>query len=583
MIWLGDFNRHHPLWESERNSHLLKAPDLRKAQPLIDLIADHSMFMPLPKDLPTLQALNTKNWTRVDNVFCTDHTAELFAICKTDPDKRGPLTDHVPIISEIELAVQETVDAPAFNFRDVKWEEFSDHLKAELQTIDANEPITADNFQQTADLLMSKIHNTIQIHVPKSRPSPHSKRWWTKELTDLKSGLATLARNSYQLRDQTHHPAHEQFRKARNHYANMIKKTKKQHWIDWLEDISGDEIWIANRYISTINSAGTNTRIPSLKCNTPQNGSFIAATNDDKSTILANSFFPPPPANSSVPTGCNYPEPVRNKRIITEDALIHAIARLSPYKAPGPDGICNVVLRECVDVLAPHLLRLFQATFDLNVFYPPWREFTTVVLRKPGKPDYTIPKAYRPIALLNTTYKLLSSIVANHLSEVLEKHNLIPPTHFGGRPGRSTTDSLHLLEATIKHAWRNHQVVSVLFLDIEGAFPNAVNDRLIHNMRSRKIPENIISFTRLALANRQTKMKFDGYLSNDWIPINNGIGQGDPLSMVLYIIYNADLLEISNGREKTERAQAFVDDTMLMAIISKPAFLTFAPSRCPSS
>jgi hypothetical protein len=76
--------------------------------------------------------------------------------------------DHIPIISELELAVQEMADAPAYNYQDVKWEEFSDHLKAELQSIDMNARITANNFQQMADQLMNKIQNTIQLHVPKS-------------------------------------------------------------------------------------------------------------------------------------------------------------------------------------------------------------------------------------------------------------------------------------------------------------------------------------------------------------------------------------------------------------------------------
>jgi hypothetical protein len=62
------------------------------------------------------------------------------------------------------------------------------------------------------------------------------------------------------------------------------------------------------------------------------------------------------------------------------------------------------------------------------------------------------------------------------------------------------------------------------------------------------------------------KMKFDGYTSDTWIPINNEIGQGDPLLMILYIIYNTNLLEISRGKEKTEKIQAFVDDTMFLAI-----------------
>ncbi|KAH7917994.1 hypothetical protein BV22DRAFT_986900, partial [Leucogyrophana mollusca] len=81
--------------------------------------------------------------------------------------------------------------------------------------------------------------------------------------------------------------------------------------------------------------------------------------------------------------------------------------KLSPYKAPGPDGICNLVFKKCADIIIPYLLPLFQAVFWLQTYYPPWKEFTTVVLRKPGRPDYTVPKAYCPIALLNTTCKLL--------------------------------------------------------------------------------------------------------------------------------------------------------------------------------
>ena len=267
-----------------------------------------------------------------------------------------------------------------------------------------------------------------------------------------------------------------------------------------------------------------------------------------------------------IPTNQTYPDPINKPQIITREALSNTIAKLSPYKAPGPDGICNVVFKECAEVLSPHLLHLFQTTISLNIFYKPWQQFTMVVLCKSGKPDYTVPKAYCPIALLNTTYKLLSAIIAEHLSFIIEKHNLLPDTHFGGRPGRSTTDSLHLLEATIKNAWRSHKVVSVLFPNIEGAFPNAVTDRLLHNMRSRHIPESIIAFMQRALTNRHMKLKFNRYLFQEWIPINNGIGQGDPLSMILYIIYNADLLVVPKGRECTKKTQAFVDDTMLLAI-----------------
>ncbi|KAF8997518.1 hypothetical protein BDQ17DRAFT_1248596, partial [Cyathus striatus] len=39
----------------------------------------------------------------------------------------------------------------------------------------------------------------------------------------------------------------------------------------------------------------------------------------------------------------------------------------------------------------------------------------------------------------------------------------------------------------------------------------------------------------------------------------NGIGQGDPLSMICYILYNADLLDVPTGPNKC--ALGFVDDS----------------------
>ena len=186
-----------------------------------------------------------------------------------------------------------------------------------------------------------------------------------------------------------------------------------------------------------------------------------------------------------------------------------------------------------------------------------------VVLHKPGKHNYILAKAYHPIALLNMTGKLLMVVIADQLYCLLERYQLLPSTHFGEWPGRSMTDSLHLLEYTVKHVWWNKRVVSILFLDIEGAFPNMVTNQLLHNMCKWCVPEHLVTFTEQLLWGRRTRLSFDGHLSN-WIPITNGIGQGDPLSMVLYIIYNSDLVEMAKG--KSELTLAFVDDTAFIAM-----------------
>ena len=164
------------------------------------------------------------------------------------------------------------------------------------------------------------------------------------------------------------------------------------------------------------------------------------------------------------------------------------------------------MLKECSEIIVTSLTTIYRAIIDLKIYYEPWQEFTTVVLRNPGKPSYETPKAYRPIALISTMAKLLTAIIANYLSNIVEQHKILPKNHFGGCPGRSTTDTIHYLTNKIHKAWRKDKSVSVLFLDVEGAFPNAVTNCLIHNLKKRRIPTSIINFVKQILSNRKTRL-----------------------------------------------------------------------------
>jgi len=121
---------------------------------------------------------------------------------------------------------------------------------------------------------------------------------------------------------------------------------------------------------------------------------------------------------------------------------------------------------------------------------------------------------------------------------------------------------MHLLTNKVKAAWRAGKVTLVLFLDIEGAFPNANPEILVHNLRKRKVPTKYTSFMCNMLQEWGMILKFDGYIL-DHIPIDNRIGQGDPLSMVLYQYYNVDLLDILKHPE--EDVVAYVDDAFMLA------------------
>ena len=82
VLWLGDFNHHHPMWEDDSNERLFEPEEF--ISPLIDLLYKNDMLMALPKGIPTLQT-PTGNWTRPDNVWCSNTTGNLLVRCDTIP------------------------------------------------------------------------------------------------------------------------------------------------------------------------------------------------------------------------------------------------------------------------------------------------------------------------------------------------------------------------------------------------------------------------------------------------------------------------------------------------------------------
>ncbi|KAJ3492820.1 hypothetical protein NLJ89_g11157 [Agrocybe chaxingu] len=563
VMWCGDFNRHHPLWDRDEDEHLFTAQATREAEVLISMLADNDMKMALPKGIPTLQHMVTGRYSRPDNVWCTPGLYEQIIQCDVDSYLRPPCTDHLPIVTIIDVPQERVETTPSYNFRMADWDAFRKELTQRLG--EAPEPtdlLTDDDLQAAAETLTNVLQQTIKTTIKVNKPCPHTKRWWNSDLQEMKMKVNKLSRKSTRYRALPDHVVHTEYRDLSNKYGSAILDAKRQHWTDFLEDATADDMWTANRYFKDPVGDGGKTRIPTLKTET-RGRTEEHASNDEKARVLAASFFPPPPAASSVPEGFQYPTPHPMPETITMDQIQRQVKRLSPYKACGPDGIPNVALQRSLDIIGQHLLRIYQAVFKLKSYVDSWREFLTVVLRKPGKPNYQVPKAYRPIALLCTMAKILTAIVAETLSRMIEKEQLLPTNHYGGRAGRMTTDAVHVLEERIRAAWRKGKVVSVLFLDVEGAFPNAVTDRLLHNLRKRRIPTEYVKFIENLLKDRRTKLKFDDFISA-LIKICNGIGQGDPLSMVLYIIYNADLLEIAGNIN--EDSLGFVDDALAISI-----------------
>jgi ribonuclease HI len=561
VLWLGDFNRHHPMWEDDANERLFEPEEY--ISPLINLLYKNDMLLSLPKGIPTFQA-STGNWTRPDNVWRSNTPDNLFVRCDTVPAIRPPLADHMPIITILDLPLPRTAAAKTLDFRAADWPA----INSDLQTILESESPAArieskEEFYEKVNSLVHIISETLAKHLVERRPNPFKKRWWTKELSLLKKAQNRLSSKSFKLRHLREHPIHAEHRASANKFKEVMRETREQDWKDWLETITQQDLYIANKYITSEPSDFSCARIPTLNTTSANGLPSLAEMNADKVTALAESFFPPPPANSHVPPNYEYPPPLPGLRFFSRTRIRQALQSLSPYKAPGPDKIPNVVLMKCAEALIDHLFFIFRAVFELKVYHPRWLESITLVLRKPGKTSYDVAKSYRPIGLIDTIPKVLSTLCSRHISYLAEKHDLLPPTQFGGRPGRNTTDAMLLVVHKIKTAWRQGKVAAALFLDVQGAFPNTVKDQLIHNMRMRRVPDCFTNIAHLSLTGRTTKLKFDDFTSEP-LPLINGTTQGDPSSMNYYSFYNAPLIETASSDD--ELSSGFVDDSMMLAI-----------------
>jgi hypothetical protein len=546
--------------EDEANDRLFNADDF--IQPLLTLLYRHDMILALPKGLPTYKT-TTGNWTRPDNIWRTNTADDPIICCDVLPVIRPPLADHLPIITILDLPLPRSNAPKTCNFRQADWPTVCAQLDQRLK---AESPATLIKtrfeFLNKVDTLVQIISSVLEKEIPETKPSPHVQCWWTKELTDLKKHQNRLSNKHYKLRHIADHPIIAEHKAATAKFKRVLKDTRDQHWKDWLEAASQCDIYIANKYLSSEPTDFSLARIPSLHTNI-HGFDNVAETNEAKAEALAHSFFPLPPGTSSVPSNFTYPRPLPGIKFFSRHCIRQAIKKLSLYKAPRPDGIPNVVLIKCVDVLIDHLFFIYRATFELNVYHPRWRESITVVLRKIGKAAYDLAKAYRPIGLIDTIGKLHGSLSTELLSYITKKYNLLPKCQFGGRPGRNTTDTMLLVAQRVKHAWRNGKVAAALFLDVQGAFPNIVKEQVIHNMRTCRVPKCFIDLVAHVLTDHYTRFRFDDYIS-ERIPIKNGTTQGDPQSMLYYAFYNAPLIEIAHGL--FELSPGFVDDSMMLAI-----------------
>ena len=311
-----------------------------------------------------------------------------------------------------------------------------------------------------------------------------------------------------------------------------------------------DNIWKAARYLEPGDRAlGT---VPTLR-----SGDRRIHDDHGKAHALLETFFPPlPDIQDESPRGATQSEALPMETI-TPHEIEAALMKMASWKAPGPDGLPVVMWQQVWPTVKHWVVEIFQASLRLSYFPNTWKVAKIVVLPKGGR-DPSLPKSYRPISLLATLGKTLEAVIANRISALVEKHQLLPPNHFGARRRRSCEQALNILIEKIHDAWRAGKVLSLVSFDVKGAYNGVDPGVLLRRLRERRIPEILIRWIDSFCSRRRATIAVNAYQSEEMAIHHAGLPQGSPLSPILFLFLNANLVDVPISR--TKGAIAFVDD-----------------------
>ncbi|KAJ6038754.1 hypothetical protein N7460_007471 [Penicillium canescens] len=503
VMVVGDFNRHDQLWGGDEVSLGRQG----EADPIIDLMNEFA--------LSSLLKRGTKTWhgggqsgdceSTIDLVLASDNLTDSMIKCAIHGTEHG--SDHRAIETVFDAPWSAPKHQERLLLKNAPWKEINARIASAL----TNTP-SGGTVQQKTDRLMTAVSEAVHALTPKAKPSPHAKRWWTADLTQLRHIYTYWRNHARSERRAGRKVPHLEntAQSAAKQYHDAIRKQKKKHWDEFLAD--NDNIWKAAKYLKSGEDAAFG-KLPQL---------------------------------------------VRADGTTTTDHQEQAEELLSKFFPPLPDVIDDEGTRPQREPVAMPAISLEEASLEEGMLPRQWRHAKIIPLKKPNKENYTIAKAWRPISLLATLGKMLESVVAERISHAVETHGLLPTSHFGARKQRSAEQALVLLQEQIYTAWRGRRVLSLISFDVKGAYNGVCKERLLQRMKARGIPGDLLRWVEAFCSERTATIQINGQVSEVQSLPQAGLPQGSPLSPILFLFFNADLVQ--RQIDSQGGAMAFVDD-----------------------
>lgn len=245
-----------------------------------------------------------------------------------------------------------------------------------------------------------------------------------------------------------------------------------------------------------------------------------------------------------------------------------AIKELKNNKAPGEDSITPELIKSAGFECQKRIHQLILKIWENEALPDEWRNGIIIPIHKKGsKLECT---NYRPITLLNVTYKILSKLINTKLKEYAEQN--LSDYQCGFRPNRSTTDHIFTIRRSMEKCMEYNTDLHMLFVDFKQAFDSINRAKICEIFEELKIPRKLTRLVTMTLKDTKAKVLIQSTMTEDF-EIKRGVKQGDELSTTIFnLILHHAIKDLHNGGHIMNRSYqilAYADDVTIMARSSR--------------